>query len=163
MNSSHALNCVLPPLNACASLYSQVSNERTTVWGLLTERQVRLDLCLQLRLFEADVHASMERLRRGVPAIAAAAAAAAAAANSSANSDTASIASTATTAATSPAAVGDLFWVADPRQAPSIEALEDVNGSCTAVLPTVEEVLNKGGELIRAFESVGVNFPAGTW
>lgn len=40
-------------------------------------------------------------------------------------------------------------------------AIEEVLSSCLSVLPTAEEVLNKGSELARAFESVGVNFPAG--
>ncbi|VDK32423.1 unnamed protein product, partial [Dibothriocephalus latus] len=48
-------------------LFLQVASEKGAVWGLLTERQLRLDLCMQLRLFEADVHQSLEKLRREVP------------------------------------------------------------------------------------------------
>ena len=131
------------------------------MWELLGDRQMRLELCMQLRLFEADVHNSMEGLRRDVPAIAAAASTASPTAqtDSSTTPSTSGVssASTATTSTTT----NDLYWISDPRQAPSIAALEEVNVSCTAVLPKVEEVLNKGGELIRIFESVGVNFPAG--
>uniref|UniRef100_A0A5K3FCH9 DH domain-containing protein n=2 Tax=Mesocestoides corti TaxID=53468 RepID=A0A5K3FCH9_MESCO len=146
------------------SILAQVTNERGSVWDILGDRQMRLELCMQLRLFEADVHDSMEGLRRDVPAITAAAAAAAAATSST--SPTASTAASDSGAASAPSTTGtpatsELYWISDPRQAPSIAALEEVNVSCTAVLPKVEEVLNKGGELIRIFESVGVNFPAG--
>ncbi|VEL12794.1 unnamed protein product [Protopolystoma xenopodis] len=54
-----------------------------------------------------------------------------------------------------------LGWLADPRDAHDIAALEEVSTACLAALPTAEEVLNKGSELARAFNSVGVNFPAG--
>lgn len=123
---------------------------------------------MQLRLFEADVHNSMEGLRRDVPAISAIAAAAATAANSNSTQNSADASSgtpqsipTPQSPTSSTASSSDLSWISDPRQAPSIQALEKVNASCTAVLPKVEEVLNKGGELIRIFESFGVNFPAG--
>lgn len=126
---------------------------------------MRLELCMQLRLFEADVHNSMEGLRRDVPAITAIAAAstAAAAANSTPSTDTSynTPQSVATPQSPSSTSSSDLGWISDPRQAPSIQALEEVNVSCTAVLPKVEEVLNKGAELIHIFESVRVNFPAG--
>lgn len=122
---------------------------------------------MQLRLFEADVHNSMEGLRRDVPAIVAVANATSAAASTSPTAPTATTESNAASAVPSASgisastAASDLYWISDPRQAPSIAALEEVNVSCTAVLPKVEEVLNKGGELIRIFESVAVNFPAG--
>lgn len=128
------------------AFFLQVESERTTVWGLLTERQVRLDLCLQLRLFEADVHASLEGLRREVPALV----------------YLTSTSSQSEQGSALPPSTPDLFWITEPQNAPSIGDLEEVNSSCIRALPIVEEVLNKGGELIRAFESVGVNFPAGT-
>ncbi|VDK32208.1 unnamed protein product [Taenia asiatica] len=149
------------------SILTQVTNERDAVWELLGDRQMRLELCMQLRLFEADVHNSMEGLRRDVPAIAAVANAASAAASTSPTAPAATTESNAASAVPSTSGVSastatsDLYWISDPRQAPSIAALEEVNVSCTAVLPKVEEVLNKGGELIRIFESVAVNFPAG--
>nr|CDS25599.1 kalirin [Hymenolepis microstoma] len=147
------------------SILAQVTNEQDTVWHLLGDRQMRLELCMQLRLFEADVHNSMEGLRRDVPAIIAIAAASAGtnATNSTPSTDASSSTpqSAATPQSPSSTSSSDLGWISDPRQAPSIQALEEVNVSCTAVLPKVEEVLNKGGELIRIFESVGVNFPAG--
>ncbi|VUZ48985.1 unnamed protein product [Hymenolepis diminuta] len=147
------------------SILTQVTNERDTAWVFLAERQMRLELCMQLRLFEADVHNSMEGLRRDVPAITSLAAAStpSAAANSTPSTDTPcnTPQSVATPQSPSSTSSSDLGWISDPRQAPSIQALEEVNVSCTAVLPKVEEVLNKGGELIRIFESVGVNFPAG--
>ena len=115
---------------------------------------------MQLRLFEADVHNSMEGLRRDVPAIASISSLAAPTpVTDSSTAPSTSGVSSASNATTTTAT--DLYWISDPRQAPSIAALEEVNVSCTAVLPKVEEVLNKGGELIRIFESVGVNFPAG--
>lgn len=131
------------------------------VWELLGDRQMRLELCMQLRLFEADVHNSMEGLRRDVPAIAAVAAATSSPTVASTSSPPSTDSNGPTPSSSIAAGNSDLCWISDPRQAPSIQALEEVNVSCTAVLPKVEEVLNKGGELIRIFESVGVNFPAG--
>ncbi|KAH8869343.1 Triple functional domain protein [Schistosoma japonicum] len=124
------------------TVLSQVSNERTTVSTLLTERQVRLDLCLQLRLFEADVHSALDCLRHSIPSL------------SNLNQST-------DVTATHQSNNNRYFWLADPRQAPDMASIEDVLNSCLSALPTAEEVLNKGSELARAFESVGVNFPAG--
>ncbi|CAH8874905.1 unnamed protein product [Trichobilharzia szidati] len=125
------------------SVLNQVSNERTTVSTLLTERQVRLDLCLQLRLFEADVHSALDCLRHSIPSLS----------NLSQSTDVNSNHQNNST--------NRYYWLADPRQAPDMASIEEVLTSCLSVLPTAEEVLNKGSELARAFESVGVNFPAG--
>ncbi|CAH8639845.1 unnamed protein product [Heterobilharzia americana] len=125
------------------SVLNQVSNERTTVSTLLTERQVRLDLCLQLRLFEADVHSALDCLRHSIPSLS----------NLNQSNDITSNHQNSST--------NRYFWLADPRQAPDMASIEEVLTSCLSVLPTAEEVLNKGSELARAFESVGVNFPAG--
>nr|CDS19379.1 kalirin [Echinococcus granulosus] len=150
------------------SILTQVTNERDAVWELLGDRQMRLELCMQLRLFEADVHNSMEGLRRDVPAITAVVNATSAVPSTSPTAPTAATESNVASAAPSTSGVSsistaatDLYWISDPRKAPSISALEEVNVSCTAILPKVEEVLDKGGELIRIFESVAVNFPAG--
>ncbi|TPP64524.1 Kalirin [Fasciola gigantica] len=162
------------------SVLAQVANGRTTVSALLTERQVRLDLCLQLRLFEADVHSALDCLRHGVPHLVI---------TGRGTSDTSSLGNSSTgtstnlllppSSSTTPtglqpsSATGSVTnasstltittppWLADPRQAPDLTALEEISNACLAVLPTAEEVLNKGGELARAFDSVGVNFPAG--
>ncbi|CAH8681706.1 unnamed protein product [Schistosoma haematobium] len=127
------------------TVLNQVSNERTTVSTLLTERQVRLDLCLQLRLFEADVHSALDCLRHNIPSLS----------NLNQSTDVNSIHQN------NNSTTNRYFWLADPRQAPDMAAIEEVLSSCLSVLPTAEEVLNKGSELARAFESVGVNFPAG--
>ncbi|KAF7232288.1 hypothetical protein EG68_08777 [Paragonimus skrjabini miyazakii] len=126
------------------SVLVQVSNERATVSNLLTERQVRLDLCLQLRLFEADVNSALDRLRQTVPSLATL------------------MANRNDTSPAPPSSTSNLYaWFSDPRQAPDLSSLEEVSSICLSVLPIAEEVLHKGGELARAFESLGVNFPAG--
>ncbi|KAA3681373.1 triple functional domain protein [Paragonimus westermani] len=126
------------------SVLVQVSNERATVSNLLTERQVRLDLCLQLRLFEADVNSALDRLRQTVPSLATL------------------MANRSDTSPTPSSTASNLYaWFSDPRQAPDLSSLEEVSSICLSVLPIAEEVLHKGGELVRAFESLGVNFPAG--
>uniref|UniRef100_A0A0X3PU00 Triple functional domain protein n=1 Tax=Schistocephalus solidus TaxID=70667 RepID=A0A0X3PU00_SCHSO len=141
------------------SILHQVASEKAAAWSLLTERQLRLDLCMQLRLFEADVHQSLEKLRREVPAIAFATSSTPSSTTVGTAGASESGSTTSATSASTPQQ--ELSWVVDPRLAPSIAALEEVNTSCLNALPTVEEVLNKGSELFRAFESVGVNFPAG--
>uniref|UniRef100_A0A183SJ10 DH domain-containing protein n=1 Tax=Schistocephalus solidus TaxID=70667 RepID=A0A183SJ10_SCHSO len=145
-------------LHSCC-VSPQVASEKAAAWSLLTERQLRLDLCMQLRLFEADVHQSLEKLRREVPAIAFATSSTPSSTTVGTAGASESGSTTSATSASTPQQ--ELSWVVDPRLAPSIAALEEVNTSCLNALPTVEEVLNKGSELFRAFESVGVNFPAG--
>ncbi|KAF6777147.1 hypothetical protein AHF37_03629 [Paragonimus kellicotti] len=120
------------------SVLLQVSNERATVSNLLTERQVRLDLCLQLRLFEADVNSALDRLRQTVPSLATL------------------MANRNDTIPAPPSSTSNLYaWFSDPRQAPDLSSLEEVSSICLSVLPIAEEVLHKGGELARAFESLG--------
>ncbi|GAA37096.2 kalirin [Clonorchis sinensis] len=133
------------------SVLAQVASERSTVSALLMERQVRLDLCLQLRLFEADVNSALDCLRHGIPSFS----------QLLANRNEANSLLNATATTQSPVSSSQFAWLADPRQAPDIASLEELSSVFMSVLPAAEEVLNKGGELIRAFESLGVNFPAG--
>ncbi|OON21298.1 PH domain protein [Opisthorchis viverrini] len=133
------------------SVLAQVASERSTVSALLMERQVRLDLCLQLRLFEADVNSALDCLRHGIPSFS----------QLLANRNEANSLLNATATTQSPLSTSQFAWLADPRQAPDIASLEELSSIFMSVLPAAEEVLNKGGELIRAFESLGVNFPAG--
>lgn len=137
------------------SVLAQVSSERAAVSTLQTERQLRLDLCLQLRLFEADVNSALDCLRHKIPSFSLLV---------SIRSDTNSLSTTSCTlnsCAQSSCSSSQLTWISDPKQAPTIGALEEVSSICLSLLPTAEEVLHKGAELLRAFESVGVNFPAG--
>lgn len=102
-----------------------MQSDKETATDLLTERQVRLDLCLQLRLFEADVSSAIDCLKHEVP-----------------------------TPMT-------CHFLNDPRLARSMNELEEVTATFLAAIKSGEEVIQKGSELSRAFESVGVNFPAG--
>ncbi|CAH8588669.1 unnamed protein product [Dicrocoelium dendriticum] len=137
------------------SVLAQVSSERAAVSTLQTERQLRLDLCLQLRLFEADVNSALDCLRHKIPSFSLLAS------NRVDNNSLNTTGSSLTARPQSPCSSGQPSWISDLRQAPNIGALEEVSSVCLSVLPTAEEVLHKGAELLRAFESVGVNFPAG--